>query len=324
LLKVKPKQQEMITGLVILLLLLATGLLYIYRWNIVHPLKSGVIHLDGLNRKFVYHVPKKLSPHPRLIILYHGTGMVAPLMQILTGHEFDELADREQHTIIVYPQGYKNNWNDCGRQAPYAARRLHLNDIEFTRQIIDYFSSRYQVNRQEVYAAGFSNGGQMVMKLARQQPQWFKGFAVISANMPVEVTDDCTDARGPVSLLLMNGQKDPINPFNGGTIILNGKNYGAVMSTGATLQYWLKVSACSTEAAAATAYPPPQTGRQATAYKTDYYSPVTRKQVSFVNILDGGHTIPNRNFHITIPIMGHINKDVDAPAIIWEFFAGLQ
>lgn len=132
----------MILIVIVLVAVLLSGLLiYTYRWNLVHPLKKETIMIDGLERKFVYHVPAKLKPHPKLIIAYHGTAMPANLMQIFTGHEFDLLADEEQNAIIVYPQGYKNNWNDCRINAPFPAKQLNLDDVGFTGKIINFFLS---------------------------------------------------------------------------------------------------------------------------------------------------------------------------------------
>ncbi len=105
------------------------------------------------------------------------------MMQIFTGHEFDLAADKNQNAIIAYPQWYKGNWNDCRKLAPYPAKQLNLDDVGFTEQIISYFKTNYEIDANEIYSVGYSNGGQMVMKLANLKPEWFKGFDIISANI---------------------------------------------------------------------------------------------------------------------------------------------
>ena len=124
----------------ILITCIASLLIYTYRWNIINPNKSGSFINDNLERTFVYHVPRKLNNKPKLIIVYHGSKMKAFIMQIFTGHEFDELADMDENSIIVYPQGYKNNWNDCRKQAPFPAKQLNINDVRFTEQVISFFN----------------------------------------------------------------------------------------------------------------------------------------------------------------------------------------
>lgn len=307
-----------------LLLCSVAGLwFYTYRWNLFNPLKREIIVVDRLQRAFLYHVPKNLGPQPRLIIAYHGTGMNANLMQIFTGHEFDLLADSEKNTIIVYPQGYKNNWNDCRIDADFPAKKLNVNDVDFTCRIISFFSKKYHINEHKVYAAGFSNGGQMVNKLARTIPERFKGFAVISANIPDKSNDACTAADRPISIIIFSGMSDPIVPYHGGPVKMGRKDLGLVQSSEQTLHYWLGLGAferCSTMGRTG----PTQTENGLLSKRTDYHSKADGRFVSFIAMSDGGHTIPNRNFRIPIKVMGNMNREIDAPKLIWDFFAALR
>lgn len=308
----------------ILAIFIISLFIYIYRWNIVNPNKSGFVIIDNLQRTFVYHVPKKLNNKPKLIIVYHGSKMKAFVMQIFTGHEFDELADLDENTIIVYPQGYKNNWNDCRKQAPFPAKQLNVDDVRFTEQIISFFKKEYQIDTAHIFAVGFSNGGQMTMKLAKQKPEWFKGFAVISANLPTESNNECIDSKKPVSLLLMNGTNDPISPYEGGEVTLDGQSFGSVLSTEQNLQHWLNVSDCDLLEKVTTQFPQNKTGDNITAIQKKYLSPGNNKEISFIKVINGGHTIPNRNFRIPIKKMGEMNKDIDGPKVIWDFLMALK
>lgn len=315
----------MVVGFLVIVAVAFAGLfLYVYRWNIVNPNKSSSVTIDHLERTFVYHVPKNLKKAPKLIIAYHGSKMKAFLMQIFTGHEFDQLADKDENTIVVYPQGYKNNWNDCRKEAPFPAKQLNVDDVRFTEEIISFFRKEYQVNPANIFAVGYSNGGQMVMKLARQKPEWFKGFAVISANLPTETNDDCTDANKQVSLLLMNGTSDPVNPYEGGEVMLDGQSFGPVMSTEQNLKHWLTVSNCDKTEKFTTRFPKNNKANNVTAIQKTFISPATSKQISFIKIINGGHTIPNRNFRIPIKQMGKMNQDIDGPKLVWDFFMMLQ
>jgi len=296
-------------------------LIYIYRWNILHPNKSASVRIDNLERTFIYHVPQKLKQNPKLLIAYHGSKMKAVMMQIFTGHEFDLFADADENTIVVYPQGYKNNWNDSRKEAPFPAKKLNVDDIRFTEEIIYYFEEKYHIDTKHIFAAGFSNGGQMVMKLANHKPDLFKGFAVISANFPTPDNCDSKIIQSPVSILLMNGMKDPINPYNGGEVKLGGQSFGTVLSTENNINRYLKAADCDTSTFATKDFKD-KAGR-ITAIQQDYYSGSTGKKISFVKIMDGGHTIPNLNFRIPIKVMGNMNKQVDGPKLIWDFFMSL-
>jgi len=80
----------------------------------------------------------------------------------------------------------------------------------------------------------------MVYKLAKENPDFFKGFAVISANLPIASNNDCFSNNKAVSILIANGTSDPINPFNGGEVIVgDGKKRGKVIPTFNSVQYWV-------------------------------------------------------------------------------------
>lgn len=68
----------------------------------------------------MFYIPKKLSAKPALIIALHGIGMNATKMRQWTAYELDQLADQNGFAVI-YPNGYKGNWNDCRSDAPYPA-----------------------------------------------------------------------------------------------------------------------------------------------------------------------------------------------------------
>lgn len=305
----------------ILIIVAISLLIYTYRWNILHPNKSASVKIDNLERTFIYHIPKKLKHNPKLLIAYHGSKMKAWMMQLFTGHEFDLFADADENTIVVYPQGYKNNWNDSRKNAPFPAKKLNIDDILFTERIISYFGKNYHIDSKRIFAVGFSNGGQMVMKLANHKPDLFKGFAVIAANFPTADNCDSKITQSPVSMLLMNGMKDPINPYNGGEVKLDGQSFGAVLSTENNVIRYLTAGNFDTSTFATKDFKD-KAGR-VTAIQQDYYSTSTGKKVSSVKILDGGHTIPNLNFRLPVKIMGNMNKQVDGPKLIWEFFMSL-
>lgn len=306
----------------LLALLFLALYIYAYRWNISSPNKSASVRVGAMERTFIYHVPSNLKKNPKLVILYHGSNMKAFMMQIFSGHEFDLLADQDQDAIIVYPQGFKNNWNDCRKNAPFPAKELNIDDIGFTEKLIAYFKEKYQIDTDNVFAAGFSNGGQMVIKLANTRASLFKGYAVISANRPTDDNNECTALQQPVSMIYFSGKKDPIVPFEGGSTILDGKDFGKVVSSEQNSVYWIQAAQCNATAVSSKIFV--NTAKFVTARQTDYSSTVTGKKVTYVEIEDGGHTIANSNFRIPISKMGNMNKEVDAPQIIWDFFKGLK
>lgn len=304
-------------------ILFFAAVLTIFCWRqIKNPAKEGSFVIDSLQRTFIYHVPNNLKPNPKLVIVYHGTGMKPWMMQMFSGHGFDRLSDKSQDAIIVYPQGYEKSWNDCRKIGDTPSKKLNVNDEGFTEMIIDYFQDRYQINSKEIYAVGFSNGGQFLMRLMNNNPQLFKGFAILNAQLPYENETQCNNLQSPVSLIVFNGMKDPIIPFDGGEVLLKGKSYGHVYSAETSLKSWLAAAACDTIPTSFHSFK--NKSGEVSAVQENFSSNATEKKVSFVKIRNGGHQIPNKRFRIGIPTMGYVNKEVDAPKLIWDFFESLK
>lgn len=99
--------------LVIILISALTVAFYSFQWDIFNPLHSETLKIDNIKRKFYYHIPKNITQNPKLIFVLHGSNISATLMQLVTGHQFNKLADKTKDVIIVYPEGYKKYWNDC-------------------------------------------------------------------------------------------------------------------------------------------------------------------------------------------------------------------
>src|ERR1700737_1842715 len=74
----------------------------------------------GRTDKALEYVPHDISPHSPLVIVLHGSLMDAESMREWTGYEFDQMADQHGF-VVVYPDGYKHNWNDCHCQSTFAA-----------------------------------------------------------------------------------------------------------------------------------------------------------------------------------------------------------
>ncbi len=56
-------------------------------------------------------------------------------MRVCTGYEFDCLAD-EHGFVVLYPDGYRRNWNDCRKYATFPAKRENIDDMSFIRTMI--------------------------------------------------------------------------------------------------------------------------------------------------------------------------------------------
>lgn len=280
--------------------------------------------IDGIWRTFEYHVPQFPAENPRLVVVLHGDAMTTKSMQKVTGHEFNRLADKNGNTIVVYPQGYKNYWNDCRKETSFETKDKNLNDVVFIKSIVQRMERRYDIDRENVFAVGYFNGGQMCFKLAKSIPDLFTGFAVIGANLPIPANDDCTPSREPVSLMLINYTGDSLNPYEGGE---NTSEYdftrGNVMSANETFRYWLKLFG-NTEKISKHSPPNIIEKDNSVAFRYNYFLKEQNKRISLLKIVNRGYSFPNPNFDRLPQLKGKIDKYINIPETVVRFFYQLQ
>jgi len=216
---------------------------FIYVPAIERPLLSGdfeisTLVIDGHSRRFSWYKPESLEEGAPLIFVLHGSKGTGEQIRSTLAYEFDLLAE-EHRFIVVYPDGYKNHWNDCRASADYAANIENIDDVEFFNTIIHFFSERYAVDKGKVFATGHSNGGHMVYRLGLEAPQLFAAIAPVSANLPVSENMDCHKSGEAISVAIFNGTKDPVNPFSGGLVtVMGNESRGRVVSSRQTADYW--------------------------------------------------------------------------------------
>jgi polyhydroxybutyrate depolymerase len=279
-------------------------------------LPKDSILIDGMYRHFFYYAPENAGKGAALLFVIHGATIDGRFMRVLTNMELERIA-RQENLIVVYPNGYQTFWNGCRKAATYAANIQDLDDAGFFLRMIRFFEAKYEIDTGRVFAAGYSNGGHMCYKLALESPDLFRGFAVFGANLPEDANNDCRATGKPVSMLIINGTADPINPYEGGEIVTgDGEQRGRVMSAAETFDYWKKLAA-----GAGTA----EVIKHSDTDSDDCFAVEQQFQcgdyeISLITIQNGGHTIPHPDVKAWPAFVGTVNRDLNGPQITWNFF----
>lgn len=283
--------------------------------------------VDSIFRSFEFYVPVKVTARPSLVFVLHGSNGTVADTRRYTGYEFEKLATQRARQIIVYPKGYDKHWNDCRMHASYKANQEDINDIAFFSEMIEYFYQKHQINKEAVFATGISNGGHMCYKLAFELPDKIKGIAPFVANIPEMNNNDCTPQNEAVSVLIINGTNDPINPHGGGWVVIRqDSSRGAVMSTDNSVKYWTALAAFN-DAPKIIEYKDLITDDSSTVVHYKYSGKHSDKKVELLKVINGGHTVPLKDTP-PIPerfqkIVGNKNRDINAPKIVLDFFESL-
>lgn len=313
----------------ILIILFATVLclagLFIYFIHTPKPtlpqlsavIQSDTLEVGGMTRAFTYYVPKTQKEKMPLVLVFHGSVQSPDAIRKYTGYEFEHLAD-EKGFIVVYPKGYKKNWNDCRSTATYPARAENIDDKGFVKALIGRFVSGYKADPKRVFAVGYSNGGHFALRLAQETPDDIAGIAVISANFPTKDNSDCTASSTPLPVLFMNGTCDPLNPYDGGVVSLFGiGNRGTVLSSFESAFHFASLAGyLDSDVQTRTLH-----SDQPVSVKIQEWKKEGKPPVILYSLVNGGHLIP-QPYYRAPRILGANAPYFNGPEAIWNFFSG--
>jgi polyhydroxybutyrate depolymerase len=283
----------------------------------VSTVRREVVQVGALERSFLLHVPERAAPGAPAVLVFHGAGGTGARIRGFVGRELETRAGFEGF-LVAYLDGYEGTWNDCRTETPYPARRDGVDDVSFVTAVVDHLRDLVGIDRDRVRAIGFSNGGHLVFRLVLEAPGLIGAAAVIGAALPDPSGSSCHDARRPVSLLLMNGTSDPVNPFEGGEVIgPGGESLGAVRSSYETVRLFASRAGHLGE---------PQ---RVPVLRRDAFTlaPVERlawfgvgtPEVNLFTIVGGGHTIPGSAEPLPAHL-GHTETRFSAVEEIVRFF----
>lgn len=199
-------------------------------------LVSDSFLIDGHFRTFHFNKPSIIKPGGSLLFVLHGSGGNG--IRSMKGTNKLMAKSESENLLLVFPDGYKRNWNECRKNAPAAANVENIDENTFFTKMIDYCIENYQINPAQVFVAGTSGGGHMAYKLAFTMTEKIRAITAIVANIPDTSNMDCIEKRKALPVMIINGTADSTNPYYGGKV----KNKGLVRSTDQTFQYWANLA----------------------------------------------------------------------------------
>lgn len=278
---------------------------------------NGKITVDGIDREYILHLPRNYgSESLPLVMVFHGGGGTAE--QIKNHVKFNKLADKENF-IVVYPNAVDKNWNDgrIGDKLP-----MDRDDVKFISMLLDTLTANYKVNSKRVFSTGISNGGFFSFYLALKLSSRILAIAPVTANLPENLKDSWKTDK-PISVLLINGTKDPLVKFDGGPVGFRDdeSGRGVSLSTSWTIKILTENNSCMPGVKVEEL--DDKEDDDCKAEKETYYKCADGTKVILVTIKGGGHTWPGASQYLPKIIVGTVCKDFNATEMIWEFFKSL-
>ena len=320
--------RRIVTMAVVIIAVSAAGVSSLAYWALQQslppmPVLAGAIQQatlshGGRTRSWRAYVPAAPAPSPALVVVLHSSMGSAQQAREMFGYDFDVLAD-EHGFIVAYPNGVEGHWNDAKVKGPFSAKQQHIDDVGFLHALVGQLVERDHVDRSRVYVTGVSNGGSMVLRLALERPDFARAYAAVVASLPTPENMAASETHRAVSMLIMNGTSDPMNPWNGGDVVLRGVwgNRGPVMSTQASIDYFRALAGLD-GAATVTELPDRDSSDGSTVERSLWTAP-GKPRVALYAINGGGHGVPHPATHGR-RLLGNSNRDIHAANEIWEFF----
>lgn len=294
------------TRLAILALL---GLLTVCAWP---KTEWQTLQVKGEERRyFVEHPPLVAGHRYPLILALHGGGGTA---QGIARWGFSRLA-RERGYIVVFPQGIEKHWYDERVQFTTKDGK-RPDDVAFLSELLDQAEHDYPVDPRQVYVAGVSNGAIMSHLLAEKLGKKLTGIIPIIGGITEEQAAQFAP-KAPLSVMIIQGDADPIVPFQGGPITVLGKKRGNVLPTEETVKKWVETDGCQKRSEDKLPDSDPTDGCRVTC--TIYGGGHHGTQVWYYRVSGGGHTVPGGLQYLPERMVGKVCRDIDAMDLIDEF-----
>lgn len=261
----------------------------------------------GVERSYRIYIPASYEDGDEavpLIIVMHGAGGTGAGIESFSG--FNELSEQEGF-IVIYPNGIDNVWADGRDGDPRVGVQ---DDVAYLSRVIDFLVRSLPIDPARVYATGHSMGGFMAFRLACEIPERIAAIAPVAATFPNYLRDECIESP-PVPMVMVHGTDDNIVPWAGVPI--------AYFSAGQSLGFWAVHNECNTrEGISALENIDPDDGTF--VLYEGYTDCANDADVQLYGVYHGGHTWPGHPIGVSFDL-GLTSADLDATAVIWEFFS---
>jgi poly(3-hydroxybutyrate) depolymerase/catechol-2,3-dioxygenase len=277
---------------------------------------THTLTVDGRERTFIVQAPKQPKGKLPVVFFFHGGGGRG---QNMASSGFREMVATENF-VAVYPSGWKNNWND-GRQAVRIAAQVeNVDDVRFIRAIVDDLEKHDPLDRTRIFASGASNGGIFCHYLAVHAADLFAGIAPVIGGLAEPVAAQFKPDH-PISLLVIQGDADPLVPIGGGAVA-NSNRGGRIIGTEEMLKKYLTHNGI-TGAPEEKLLPDRDPNDGTTTLVRRYPPGKDSVKVEYWLVRGGGHTMPGVQRPRSVVLEAFIGKtswDFNALEVIWQFF----
>ena len=266
------------------------------------PIKN-IINIDGKTREYYISLPKNTSKPVPLIINFHGF-----LDRAINQREFSQMDNyaHQNGVGVVYPEGIKRSWN-VGK-----AIYNNENDIIFVNALIDSVLTKYNIDSDQIYACGFSNGGTFSYELMCGLSNKIAAFGSVGGNFSINENRLCNINR-EIPLIHIHGTKDRLQKYN--------ISDGEFLSTIESVNYWAKYNQLDKMNVENIEDVLKKDGT--TVEKYTFYKNNSNTEVIHLKVINGGHLwlgSPTGDRFLERLLFGRNNHEINSSKELVDFF----
>lgn len=255
------------------------------------------INSAGSERSYVLYVPPhEANASLALVFNFHGSGSTPERQEAQT--DFIRLAETYAFAL-VYPVGAFTNSVTAGSWN--ANLDAGVDDVQFTRDMIEDVAAMLNIDRKRIYSTGMSGGGRMTSRLACELSD------VLAAAAPVaglQYPDGC-ELKRAIPIQTFHSIDDATNQYE---VSGSSRPYWR-MGVETALDRWRQANDCSLTNSS------DKLSQRVTYYQ--WSDCAGSAEIQFYQLTNGGHTWPNAP-------TASSNKEINASELIWEFFSKHQ
>ncbi len=196
---------------------------------------------DNAQREYFLYIPETIQDNAPLVFVLHGYwGEGANMIGLLSEQAY------EHGFAVCYPTGLPDNMQGANHwNANFNPLFSNVDDVGFLTNLAEYLQEEYNLNPEETFSCGMSNGGYMSWSLACHAPDVFKATASVTGTMSGPDWIDCNPSL-IIPVMQISGTADNVVPMDG-SMEYESEGWGGAPDIYTIMNFWSDLHGCSNQ-----------------------------------------------------------------------------
>ncbi len=247
-------------------------------------------------RTYTMYIPSSIGDGAPLVVYTHGYGSTTRRRD-----DLNAVAD-SCGFAVCYPDGTPDSRGYDSWNVGYPSQEgMVVDEADFFRHLIDEVASRFGLSKENVFMAGWSNGGDLCYHLAYTEPVLFRAYGSVGGLLFEDIYKN-SKLTAPVPFIEVHGNADNVSMWCGDHANLGG--WGAYIPVPLAVAAVAAHNRCTTMAVDTV---PNKSDASRMVKRTFYGGAPSHCDVVLYEIDGGKHS--------------WADGDVETSGILWDFFS---